>query len=174
MKRNSPWHQRQISESLQWIQRVVYSCAFAKGHPCLCYAVQTPPKHLIWAYLGQIFTKSFRSFINMFIILIISFLSFQNILFLEGTGAILRKSPKPLKTSNCVYIGQYCTKPLTSFCVVFIKTFWTFLSLQNICFQKGTAFLNLMRDLLLLLPRNIIETAPLIGTKGSMISQLLH
>ena len=98
----------------------------------------------------------------------------QNILFLEGAGSIPRKSPKPLKTSKCVCIRQYCTEPLTSFCIVFIKRFWTFLSLQNICFKKGTAYLNLMRDLLLLLPRNIIETAPLMGTKGNMISQFLH
>ena len=107
----------------------------------------------------------------------ISFLSLQNFYFifkLEGTGTILKKNPKPLETSKCVRIGQYCTKPLTSLCVVFIKTFWTFLSLQNICFKKGTAYLNLMRDLPFLLPRNIIETAPLMGTKGSMISQLLH
>ena len=113
-------------------------------------------------------------FCHVFIILFLSFLSLQNILFLERTGTILRKSPKLLETSKCVRIGQYCTEPLTSFCVVFIKTSWTFLSLRNIYFKKGTAYLNLMRDLLLLLPRNIIETAPLMGTKGSMISQLLH
>ena len=41
-------------------------------------------------------------------------------------------------------------------------------------FQEGDSYLNLMRDLILLLPRKIIETAPLMGTKGSMISQLLH
>ena len=97
----------------------------------------------------------------MFIILILNFLSLQNILFLERTGAIPRKSPKPL-----------CTEPFTSFCVVFIKTFWTFLSLQNICFEKGIAYQFLMRDMLLLLPRNIIQAASLMGTKGSMISQL--
>ena len=39
------------------------------------------------------------------------------------------------------------------------KTFWTFLSLQNIYFKKGTAYLNLMRDLLLLLPRNIRDSS---------------
>ena len=74
----------------------------------------------------------------MFIILILSVQLLQNILFLEGTGTILKRSPKSLKTSECVRIGQYCTEPLTSFCVVFIKTFWTFLPLQNIYFEKGT------------------------------------
>ena len=89
----------------------------------------------------------------------------------RGDRCHSEENPKPLKTSKCVRIGQYCTEPLTSSCIVFIKTFWTFLSLQNICLKKGTAYLNLMRDLLLLLPRNIIETAPLIGTKGSMIDR---
>ena len=147
---------------------------FCQGKSLSLLCSPNTSKHSIWAYLSQIFAKSFRSFVNVFNISILKFLSLQNISFLEGTGAILRKSPKPLKTSKCMRIGQYCTEPLTSFCVVFIKTFWTFLSLQNICFKKGTAYLNLMRDLLLLLPRNIIETAPLMGTKGSMISQLLH
>ena len=118
--------------------------------------------------------KLLRSFINVFFILILNFLSLQNILFLEGAGTFLWKSSKPLKTSKCMRFGQFCTKPFTSFCVVFIKTFWTFLSLQNIYLEKGTAYLNLMRALLLLLLRNIIETASLMGTKGSMISQLLH
>ena len=98
----------------------------------------------------------------------------QNILFLEGAGTFLRKSPKPLQTSKCVHFRQFCTKLFASFCVVFIKTFWTFLSLRNIYLKKGTAYLNLMRALLLILLRNIIETASLMGTKGSMISQLLH
>ena len=147
---------------------------FCQGKPLFVYAVQTHPKHSIWAYLNQIFTKLLRSFINVFFILIMNFLSLQNILYLEGAGTFLRKSPKPLKTSKCVRFGQFCTKPFASFCVVFIKTFWTFLPLQNIYLEKGTAYLNLMRALLLLLLRTIIETASLMGTKGSMISQLLH
>ena len=149
----------------------------------LCFCQGTPLSLLCSPNTSKILNLSISQsnlnqivqiFYHVFIVLILRFLSFQNILFLEGTGAIPRKSPKPLKTSKCMRIRQYCTIPLTSICIVFIKTSWTFLSLQNICSRKGTAYLNLMRDLLLLLPRNIIETAPLMGTKGSMISQLLH
>ena len=104
-----------------------------------------------------------------------NFLSLYNILFLEGTGTIPKKCPKPLKTSECMCLRQYCTKPLSSFCVVFIKIFWTFLSLQNIYFEKGTDSLSQFNEgPAPATTKNIIETAPLMGTKGSKISQLLH
>jgi hypothetical protein len=66
--------------------------------------------------------------------LTLNFLSILNIYFSKGQVQFHRKAPGALKTPDSVRIGKFCTKSLNSFCVVFIKTFRTFLSLQNIIF----------------------------------------
>lgn len=50
--------------------------------------IQYIPKSFISLYLGQIFTKSLRSFSYVFIALILILLSNQNLLFYWGTGPI--------------------------------------------------------------------------------------
>ena len=95
------------------------------------WKIFVPPKVNLVRF-EQYCIVSLSSFLYTLLEQIRKYLSLQNILFSEGAGTFLRKSPKPLKTSKCVRFGQFCTKPFASFCVVFIKTFWTFLSLQNI------------------------------------------
>ena len=53
----------------------------AKKTLLFCYAIYPIPKHSNKLHLGHIFTKSFRSFTNIVMGLILNFLYFKNIYF---------------------------------------------------------------------------------------------
>ena len=115
-------HEASLPFSTLYILFGCLECIFVPREILLFYyAIYTIPKHSNKVYLGQIFTKSFRSFDYIVIDLILNFLSSRIIIFNKGQVLFGRKPLCLSKRQILVFIKQFFPKSFSFFCVVFIK-----------------------------------------------------
>jgi hypothetical protein len=94
--------------------------------------------------------------------------------FREGQVRFQLKGPLTPKTSETARIGQYCTKSLGLFIVVFIKIIPNFLSIQNNLYRQGTVRFQFNEGPASHTTQLPQRASSLMGIKGSMLHRSLR
>ena len=96
-------------------------------------------------YSKQFPTNVFGLFLYRFLKIVLNFVPTQNIFKYWGISPILSTRHLPYKTSKSMQLWQQCSKSLSLFFIIHLKTFQTFMSLQNILFVEGTGGILLLK-----------------------------